>query len=83
MRVHVHIVCRKSVLEKQKQPFSLAEVKTLMLQLLRGVEHLHDNWVLHRDLKTSNLLYERGKHRMIYHRRALNRLRSLRAVELS
>lgn len=32
------------------------EVKTLMIQLLRGVRHLHDNWILHRDLKTSNLL---------------------------
>ncbi|MEQ2175808.1 hypothetical protein GOODEAATRI_021510, partial [Goodea atripinnis] len=32
------------------------EIKTLMLQLLRGVRHLHDNWILHRDLKTSNLL---------------------------
>lgn len=32
------------------------EVKTLMVQLLRGVKHLHDNWILHRDLKTSNLL---------------------------
>nr|XP_014349921.1 PREDICTED: cyclin-dependent kinase 11A [Latimeria chalumnae] len=37
--------------------FALAgEVKTLMIQLLRGVRHLHDNWILHRDLKTSNLL---------------------------
>lgn len=27
-----------------------------MIQLLRGVRHLHDNWILHRDLKTSNLL---------------------------
>jgi cell division cycle 2-like protein len=27
-----------------------------MLQLLRGVEHLHENWIIHRDLKTSNLL---------------------------
>ena len=27
-----------------------------MVQLLRGVEHMHDNWLLHRDLKTSNLL---------------------------
>lgn len=34
----------------------IGEVKTLMIQLLRGVRHLHDNWILHRDLKTSNLL---------------------------
>ena len=27
-----------------------------MIQLLRGVAHLHDNWIVHRDLKTSNLL---------------------------
>lgn len=36
--------------------FIPGEVKTLMIQLLRGVKHLHDNWILHRDLKTSNLL---------------------------
>ena len=34
----------------------LGEVKTLMIQLLRAVHHMHDNWILHRDLKTSNLL---------------------------
>lgn len=37
-------------------PVATGEVKTLMIQLLRGVKHLHDNWILHRDLKTSNLL---------------------------
>ncbi|KAL6566553.1 hypothetical protein OROGR_002168 [Orobanche gracilis] len=46
----------KALMETMKQPFSQSEVKCLMVQLLAGVKYLHDNWVLHRDLKTSNLL---------------------------
>ncbi|KAK1576931.1 hypothetical protein Q3G72_017584 [Acer saccharum] len=46
----------KGLMEAMKQPFSQSEVKCLMLQLFEGVKYLHDNWVLHRDLKTSNLL---------------------------
>lgn len=46
----------KSLMENMKQPFLVGEVKTLLKQLLAAVAHLHDNWILHRDLKTSNLL---------------------------
>ena len=47
----------KSLMSTMKRHFTLGEVKTLMLQLLSAVAHLHDNWILHRDLKTSNLLF--------------------------
>ncbi|XP_015882342.3 uncharacterized protein LOC107418181 isoform X1 [Ziziphus jujuba] len=46
----------KGLMEAMNQPFSIGEVKWLMLQLLEGIECLHGNWVLHRDLKTSNIL---------------------------
>ena len=49
----------KSLMElmrKKNQVFLPGEIKCLMDQLLRAIGHLHDNWILHRDLKTSNLL---------------------------
>jgi len=49
----------KSLMElmrKKNQVFLTGEVKCLMVQLLRAIAHLHDNWILHRDLKASNLL---------------------------
>lgn len=45
-----------SVLERMKHPYSQSEMKSLVLQILRGVAYMHSRWVLHRDLKTSNLL---------------------------
>jgi cell division cycle 2-like len=38
------------------QPFLASESKRILFQLTSGVAYLHENWILHRDLKTSNLL---------------------------
>ncbi|KAG8890931.1 hypothetical protein FRB98_002951 [Tulasnella sp. 332] len=46
----------KTLLNLMPSPFLQSEVKTLLLQLLSAIAHCHANWVLHRDLKTSNLL---------------------------
>ena len=43
-------------MRQKEQHFLPGEVKCLMKQLLSAIAHLHDNWILHRDLKTSNLL---------------------------
>jgi cell division cycle 2-like len=46
----------KVLQDDMKGPFLAPEVKCLVKQLLQGVNYLHANWVLHRDLKTANLL---------------------------
>lgn len=49
-------------LHKQGGGFKGSEVKCLMHQLVKGVEGLHRGWVVHRDLKSSNLLMDnRGR----------------------
>lgn len=45
-----------SLLARLSRPYDAAEVKTMLLQLVRGVAYLHGKWVVHRDLKPSNLL---------------------------
>jgi cell division cycle 2-like protein len=46
----------KALMETMREPFLQSEIKTLMLQLLSAIDCLHRNWIIHRDLKTSNLL---------------------------
>ena len=46
----------KSLQEDMQDPFSPSETKTVLQQLVSAVGYLHDHWVLHRDLKTSNIL---------------------------
>ena len=45
-----------SLLDNMRQPFLESESKCLIVQLLKAVEYLHDRWIMHRDLKLSNLL---------------------------
>lgn len=46
----------KTLLSTMPSPFLTSEIKTLLLQLLSAIAACHDNWIVHRDLKTSNLL---------------------------
>ncbi|RPA80464.1 cyclin-dependent kinase 10, isoform CRA_g [Ascobolus immersus RN42] len=44
------------LIDNVKVIFSESEVKCLIKQLLKGVDHLHRNDIIHRDIKASNLL---------------------------
>uniref|UniRef100_A0A0B6ZVQ4 cyclin-dependent kinase n=2 Tax=Arion vulgaris TaxID=1028688 RepID=A0A0B6ZVQ4_9EUPU len=45
-----------SLLDNMAAPFSEPQVKCIMLQLFAGLQYLHENFIIHRDLKVSNLL---------------------------
>ena len=46
-----------TLLEHIPKAFSESEVKTLTMQLLSAVAYMHRHWIIHRDIKMSNLLY--------------------------
>lgn len=46
----------RALLDHLKAPFTIPEAKCVLLQTLAGVAEIHERWMVHRDLKTSNLL---------------------------
>ncbi|KAH3772083.1 cyclin-dependent kinase 10-like isoform X2 [Dreissena polymorpha] len=45
-----------SLIDNMPSPFTEAQVKCIMQQLFKGLRFLHENFIIHRDLKVSNLL---------------------------
>ena len=45
-----------SSLMDNKVVFSIESIKCIMHQILKGIEYLHSNYIIHRDLKTANIL---------------------------
>jgi len=41
-------------------PLPGSELKTVMHNILSGMVHIHENWYMHRDMKTSNILIRRA-----------------------
>ena len=52
----------KELMQSKSEPFSQSEVKCMMQQLLQAIAYVHDNYYIHRDLKTSNILYNNDGH---------------------
>ena len=46
----------RKMMTAMKEFFTASEVKRLFLDLLQGIDYMHEHWVIHRDLKPANLL---------------------------
>mmetsp|Transcript_19769 Transcript_19769/g.44889 ORF Transcript_19769/g.44889 Transcript_19769/m.44889 type:complete len:277 (+) Transcript_19769:92-922(+) len=49
--------------DKTGNPLPQSELKMVMHNILSGMLHIHENWYMHRDMKTSNILIRRSSGR--------------------
>jgi cell division cycle 2-like protein len=47
---------QKAMKKSGNSPFPQAELKSMLYQILSATQHIHEKWIIHRDLKTSNIL---------------------------
>lgn len=53
--------------QRERRPFTSAEIKTIITGILRGLEHLHSREprIVHRDLKPANVVFKDGVPKII------------------
>lgn len=50
----------KEGLSRFQGALAQSELKSILVQIMQGVEHMHGKWFIHRDLKPSNVLVHRS-----------------------
>lgn len=53
---NIDLGCLIDQMREYREEMSIGEIKCLILQLLNGVSYMHKKFIIHRDLKLSNLL---------------------------